>query len=62
VSIREEIALMRPERDVDVLVVGSGAAGLAAALSARENGARNVLIAGRYVGGAACQGHAMTGS
>jgi succinate dehydrogenase/fumarate reductase flavoprotein subunit len=36
---------MRPERDVDVLVVGSGAAGLTAALSARENGAQNVLIA-----------------
>ncbi len=32
-------------RDVDVLVVGSGAAGLAAALSARESGAENVLIA-----------------
>ena len=36
---------MRPRRDVDVVVVGSGAAGLAAALSARENGAQNVLIA-----------------
>ena len=36
---------MRRERDVDVLVVGSGAAGLAAALSARENGAQTVLIA-----------------
>jgi succinate dehydrogenase/fumarate reductase flavoprotein subunit len=36
---------MRPERDVDVLVVGSGAAGLSAALSARENGAASVLIA-----------------
>jgi flavocytochrome c len=36
---------MRPKRDVDVLVVGSGAAGLTAALSARENGAQNVLIA-----------------
>jgi flavocytochrome c len=43
--VREELALMRPERDVDVLVVGSGAAGLSAALSARENGAQNVLIA-----------------
>lgn len=32
-------------RDVDVLVVGSGAAGLAAALSAREAGAGSVLIA-----------------
>src|SRR6266436_417688 len=32
-------------RDVDVLVVGSGAAGLAAALSAREHGAQSVLIA-----------------
>lgn len=31
--------------DVDVLVVGSGAAGLAAALSARENGADSVIIA-----------------
>ena len=36
---------MRPGRDVDVLVVGSGAAGLAAALSAREHGAQDVLIA-----------------
>ena len=36
---------MRPGRDVDVLVVGSGAAGLAAALSAREHGAQSVLIA-----------------
>src|SRR5258708_5462900 len=36
---------MRPERAVDVLVVGSGAAGLRSALSARENGAQNVLIA-----------------
>ncbi len=36
---------MPAERDVDVLVVGSGAAGLAAALSARENGAQSVLIA-----------------
>jgi succinate dehydrogenase/fumarate reductase flavoprotein subunit len=36
---------VNPERDVDVLVVGSGAAGLAAALSARENGAGSVLIA-----------------
>ncbi|MGD0704450.1 MAG: FAD-dependent oxidoreductase [Trebonia sp.] len=36
---------MAAERDVDVLVVGSGAAGLTAALSARENGAQSVLIA-----------------
>jgi flavocytochrome c len=36
---------MSTGRDVDVLVVGSGAAGLAAALSARENGAANVLVA-----------------
>ncbi len=36
---------MDAERDVDVLVVGSGAAGLSAALSARENGAERVLIA-----------------
>jgi fumarate reductase flavoprotein subunit len=36
---------MRTDRDVDVLVVGSGAAGLAAALSARENGAGSVLVA-----------------
>src|SRR5258707_13890010 len=35
---------MPPGRDVDVLVVGSGAAGLAAALSAREHGAQSVLI------------------
>jgi fumarate reductase flavoprotein subunit len=33
------------DRDVDVLVIGSGAAGLAAALSARENGAASVLVA-----------------
>jgi len=33
------------DRDVDVVVVGSGAAGLAAALSARQNGARSVLVA-----------------
>jgi succinate dehydrogenase/fumarate reductase flavoprotein subunit len=36
--MREELVAMCPERDVDVLVVGSGAAGLAAALSARESG------------------------
>lgn len=36
---------MAVERDVDVLVVGSGAAGLAAALSAREAGAGSVLVA-----------------
>jgi succinate dehydrogenase/fumarate reductase flavoprotein subunit len=36
---------MHPERDVDVLVVGSGAAGLAAALSAREGGAHSVVVA-----------------
>jgi len=32
-------------RDVDVVVVGSGAAGLSAALSARQSGAERVLIA-----------------
>lgn len=39
--------------DVDVLVIGSGVAGLAAALSARESGAERVLIleAERDVGG-----------
>jgi fumarate reductase flavoprotein subunit len=39
--------------DVDVLVLGSGAAGLAAALSARESGADRVLIseASDVVGG-----------
>lgn len=36
---------MSAGRDVDVLVVGSGAAGLAAALAARENGADSVLVA-----------------
>ena len=36
---------MTADRDVDVLVVGSGAAGLAAALAARENGAERVLVA-----------------
>src|SRR4051812_24301643 len=33
------------DRDVDVLVIGSGAAGLSAALAARESGAENVLVA-----------------
>jgi fumarate reductase flavoprotein subunit len=33
------------QRDVDVLVIGSGAAGLAAALAAHEQGARRVLVA-----------------
>jgi flavocytochrome c len=44
---------MTGQRDVDVLVVGSGAAGLAAALAARENGAGSVVIAEseRVVGG-----------
>jgi flavocytochrome c len=37
--------MMRAGRDVDVLIVGSGAAGLAAALSARQNGASAVLVA-----------------
>ena len=36
---------MSKDRDVDVLVVGSGAAGLAAALSARQNGVGGVLVA-----------------
>ena len=31
--------------DVDVLVIGSGAAGLTAALAAREGGAASVLVA-----------------
>ena len=38
-------AAVSTDRDVDVLVVGSGAAGLAAALAARENGAGSVLVA-----------------
>jgi succinate dehydrogenase/fumarate reductase flavoprotein subunit len=33
------------DRDVDVVIVGSGAAGLAAALSARQRGAGSVLVA-----------------
>jgi len=33
------------DRDVDVLVLGSGAAGLTAALSARQDAAASVLIA-----------------
>ena len=33
------------ERDVDVVVVGSGVAGLAAALTARASGAERVLVA-----------------
>ena len=56
---------MRPERDVDVLVVGSGAAGLAAALSARENGARSVLIAeseGQVGGSSRLSGGLMMGA
>jgi succinate dehydrogenase/fumarate reductase flavoprotein subunit len=36
---------MTADRDVDVLVVGSGAAGLAAALAARSSGAEAVLVA-----------------
>jgi fumarate reductase flavoprotein subunit len=36
---------MTRDRDVDVVVVGSGAAGLAAALSARRSGADSVLVA-----------------
>lgn len=44
---------MAEHSDVDVVVIGSGAAGLAAALSAREHGARDVLVAEaeRVVGG-----------
>ena len=36
---------MDEARDVDVIVVGSGVAGLAAALTARERGAASVLVA-----------------
>jgi fumarate reductase flavoprotein subunit len=36
---------MGSDRDVDVLVMGSGAAGLSAALAARESGADSVLVA-----------------
>ncbi len=36
---------MAADRDVDVVIVGSGAAGLAAALSARQRGAGSVLVA-----------------
>ena len=36
---------MSSDRDVDVVVVGSGAAGLSAALSAREHGAASVVVA-----------------
>ena len=36
---------MSSDRDVDVLVMGSGAAGLSAALAARESGADSVLVA-----------------
>ena len=37
--------MLHGQRDVDVLVVGSGAAGLAAALAARDSGAESVMIA-----------------
>jgi fumarate reductase flavoprotein subunit len=36
---------MAADRDVDVVIVGSGAAGLAAALTARQRGAASVLVA-----------------
>ena len=36
---------MAADRDVDVVIVGSGAAGLAAALTARQRGADSVLVA-----------------
>ena len=34
-----------PPNDVDVVIIGSGAAGLSAALAARARGARRVLVA-----------------
>ena len=39
--------------DVDVVVIGAGPAGLAAAASAKENGAKNVVILDRnsWLGG-----------
>ena len=36
---------MAHERDLDVLVIGSGGAGLCAALAAHEAGARSILVA-----------------
>jgi succinate dehydrogenase/fumarate reductase flavoprotein subunit len=41
----ERWKIMSSDRDVDVLVMGSGAAGLSAALAARESGADSVLVA-----------------
>jgi fumarate reductase flavoprotein subunit len=40
-----EVVGMQAARDVDVVVIGSGAAGLSAALAARARGARRVLVA-----------------
>src|SRR3954471_17728982 len=59
---RRERVAMSPDRDVDVLVVGSGAAELAAAPSARENGAGRVLVAGAegVVGGSSGLSGALT--
>lgn len=42
---------MGSQRDVDVLVVGSGTAGPAAPVAAHERGARRVLVAEGVVGG-----------
>jgi NADPH-dependent 2,4-dienoyl-CoA reductase/sulfur reductase-like enzyme len=40
-------AAMKQLTDIDVLVIGSGPGGMAAALAAKENGAKNVLVVER---------------
>ena len=44
-SIKDDAPDAVPPNDVDVVIIGSGAAGLSAALAARARGARRVLVA-----------------